>query len=130
MRSILIVPLAALAASCTAGPPAKVSAEAQSELSSELAGRTAGQPQMCVRQLDLTTNRTVGPALVFGTRGKNLVYVNRAHCPELKPGRVLKTRTSSGQLCAGDIVEVLDPVGNFSYGSCGLQDFTPYRRQS
>ncbi len=129
MRSIMIVPILALAAACTAEPPAEASAEAQSELSVELAGRTAGEPQMCVRQLDLTSNRTVGQALVFGTRGRDLVYVNSADCPELKAGRALKTKTSGTQLCAGDIVDVFDPVAGFSFGSCGLREFTPYRRQ-
>ncbi len=130
MRSVMIVPILALAAACTAQPPAELSAEAQSELNVELAGRTAGEPQMCVRQFDLTSNRTVGGALVFGTRGRDVVYVNRADCPELNSGRALKTRTTTGQLCSGDIVEVFDPVAGFTHGSCGLQEFTPYRRQS
>jgi hypothetical protein len=125
----MILPLLALTAACAAEPPAELSAEAQSELNVELAGRTAGDPQMCVRQADLTSNRSVGPALVFGTRGRNVIYVNRADCPELDTSRALKTRTTTGQLCAGDIVEVFDPVAGFSYGSCGLQEFTPYRRQ-
>ena len=129
MRSIMIVPVLALAAACSAVPPAEASAEAQSELSVELAGRTAGEPQSCVRQLDLTSNRSVGNALVFGTRGRNLIYVNRADCPRLDSTRALKTQTTIGRLCAGDIVEVFDPIAGFSYGSCGLQEFTPYRRQ-
>lgn len=130
MRSVMIVPILALAAACTAQPPAELSAEAQSELNVELAGRTAGAPQMCVRQFDLTGNRTVGGALVFGTRGRDVVYVNQADCPKLDSSRALKTRTPTGQLCSGDIVEVFDPVAGFSYGRCGLQAFTPYRRQS
>jgi hypothetical protein len=125
----MILPVLALTAACTAQPPAELSAEAQSELSVALAGRTAGEPQSCVRQADLTSNRSVGPALVFGTRGRNVIYVNRADCPELNSGRALKTRTTTGQLCSGDIVEVFDPVGGFTHGSCGLQEFTPYRRQ-
>ena len=129
MNRILLVPLAVLAASCTADPPAEASAEAHSRLSQHLAGRVAGEPLSCVRQLDLQGNRSVGGKLVFETRTRDLVYVNEADCPELTSSRALKTRTSTGQLCAGDIVDIIDPGTPVGYGSCGLGRFTPYRRQ-
>jgi hypothetical protein len=59
-----------------------------------------------------------------------MIYVNRpaGGCPELRVGYALKTRTTSSQLCRGDIVEVFDPLNGFSSGACALGDFTPYRR--
>jgi hypothetical protein len=49
-------------------------------------------------------------------------------CPELKFSRALITRTTSNQLCRGDIATVFDTVSGIQFGSCGLGDFTPYRR--
>jgi hypothetical protein len=111
----------------------EMSGEARSMLAAELDGRVqAGPPQSCVPYRNLGGNRSVGEgAIIFGDRNANLVYVNRprAGCPELDSGRALKTRTPSTRLCTGDIVEVFDPVNGFSYGSCGLGEFTPYRRR-
>jgi hypothetical protein len=133
MKKIIALSAAALTAGCMAEPPMEMSAQAQSMLTAELDGRVqAGPPQSCVSQLNLGGNRSVGEgAIIFGDRNDNLVYVNRprAGCPELDSGRALKTRTPSTRLCAGDIVEVFDPVNGFSYGSCGLGEFTPYRRR-
>jgi hypothetical protein len=133
MKKIIALSAAALTAGCMAEPPMEMSGEARSMLAAELDGRVqAGPPQSCVPYRNLGGNRSVGEgAIIFGDRNANLVYVNRprAGCPELDSGRALKTRTPSTRLCTGDIVEVFDPVNGFSYGSCGLGEFTPYRRR-
>jgi hypothetical protein len=132
MKKIMTLSLVGLTAGCMAEQPMEMSPDAQSQLTAELAGRIqAGPPQSCVSQRNLGGNRSVGEgAIIFGDRNRSLVYVNRppAGCPELDSGRALKTRTPSTQLCAGDIVQVFDPVNGFSYGACGLGEFTPYRR--
>ena len=131
MKKFLSIPLAALAGCMAEAPPAEVSAEAESRLAAQLEGRVAGPPQSCVRQQDLLGNESVGEgAIVFRARTSGLVYVNRpaAGCPEVRHGRALKTRTTSTQLCRGDIAEVVDPLSGMSYGACGLGDFIPYRR--
>ncbi len=132
MKKLLALSLVALAGGCMAdAPPAAVSAETESRLAAEIEGRTAGRPQNCVRSRDLLGNRSAGEgAFIFNTRSRNLIYVNRppAGCPELRPGLALITRTPSTSLCAGDIVEVFDPLTGFARGSCGLGEFTPYRR--
>ena len=129
---MLLFPLMALTAGCMADRPMEMSAAAQSQLAEELRGRVqAGPPQQCVSTRNLRGNRSVGEgAIIFGTTGSDLVYVNRppAGCPEIRPGRALRTRTTTTQLCAGDIAEVFDPVQNFGFGGCGLGEFTPYRR--
>jgi hypothetical protein len=84
-----------------------------------------------VQLRNLGGNESAGEgAIIFRTQGRNLLYVNRppAGCPELDSGRALKLRTTTSQICAGDIVEIFDPVAGFSYGGCGLGEFTPYRR--
>jgi len=133
MKKFAALPLLALAAACTAAPPpAEVSAAAQSQLAEALKGRVqAGPPLNCVSQRDLRGNRSAGEeAIIFATRGSDLVYVNRptAGCPELGSGRALRIRTPSTQYCAGEIVEVIDTLNNVTYGSCSLGQFTPYRR--
>ncbi len=130
MKKIMALSLLPLAG-CMAEPPMELSAEAQTELAAVTEGREAGPPRSCVPQRDLAGNRSVGDAaIVFQTRSRNLVYVNRpaAGCPEIRSGYALRTRTTINQLCSGDIVEVFDPVSGFSRGSCGLGEFTPYRR--
>ncbi len=134
MKKIALFALAAFAAAaCAPTDPMETadrSAMAESQLAEELRGRTAGPPMSCVNQRLLRGNRSVGEGAVIFTASNNLVYVNRppAGCPELGPGRTLITRAPSTQLCRGDIVTVVDPVSGFSHGSCGLGDFTPYRR--
>ena len=131
MKKIIALSAAALTAGCTAERPMEMSAEAQSQLTAELDGRVAGPPQNCVSRRDLQGNRSVGEgAIIFQGRSSGIVYVNRppAGCPELDFGRALLTRSPSTQLCSGDIATVFDPVSGIQYGSCGLGEFTPYRR--
>jgi hypothetical protein len=132
MKTLLALPLIALTAGCMAERPVEMSAAAQSQLVEELQGRVqAGPPQSCVSSRTLGGNRSAGEgAIIFRTQGNDLVYVNRppAGCPEIGRGRAIRVRTTTTQLCAGDIVEVFDPVQNFGFGGCGLGEFTPYRR--
>ena len=132
MKTLLALPLIALTASCMAEGPMEMSAAAQSQLAEELQGRVqAGPSQNCVSSRMLGGNRSVGEgAIIFRTQGSDLVYVNRppAGCPEIGDGRAIRVRTTTNRLCAGDIVEVFDPVQNIGYGGCGLGEFTPYRR--
>lgn len=89
----------------------------------------AGPAVSCVNQRDLGGNKSIGDAILFsGARGR--AYVNRpaGGCPSMNFGGTLVTRTSSSQLCRGDIARVVDPVSGFSYGGCGLGEFVPYKR--
>jgi len=131
MKKIVALSLLPLFAGCMDQRPMEMSAQAQTELAAAIEGRTAGAAQSCVSSRDLRGNRSAGEgAIIFATAGRNLIYVNRpaAGCPVVRPGLALKTRTTSTQLCQGDIVEVFDPLTGFSMGGCGLGDFTPYRR--
>lgn len=131
MKQIFLLALAGLAAGCIADEPVAPSAAASARLAEALAGRVAGAPVDCVSQRDLRGNRSAGEgAIIFDGPG-DLIYVNRppGGCPTLDSGRFLVTSTPSGRLCRGDIVTVADSSGGGQqYGSCGLGDFTPYRR--
>ena len=129
---LLIVPLSALAlAACAETPPVDPNAPPGPELAAAISGRTAGKPDNCISQRDLQGNRSVdnGAAIIFDGPG-NLIYVNRSPggCPSLKFGRSLVTKTTTGALCRGDIVDVVDLTSSTHYGSCGLGEFVPYRK--
>ncbi|QPQ54654.1 hypothetical protein IC614_10010 [Allosphingosinicella flava] len=130
MRALLI-PIAALTAACSTYPDAPPNAATDSELATELAGRAAEVPRSCVSQRDLRSNRTVdnGAAILFSGPGDR-IYVNRppAGCPFLDSGRTLVAKSTTGQLCRGDIVDVVDLTSGMHYGSCGLGEFVPYRK--
>jgi hypothetical protein len=84
-----------------------------------------------VSQRDLRGNRSVGEdVILFDGRSRDVVYVNRpaGGCPELNSGRAIVTRTTSNQLCRGDIAVVFDTQSGMEFGGCGLGEFTPYRR--
>jgi hypothetical protein len=67
MKMLVSLPLALLAAGCTAErEPVEMSAAAQSRLAAELNGRVAGPPQSCVSQRGLRGNRSAGEgAIIF-----------------------------------------------------------------
>ena len=123
-----------LAAGCLAAPYGERSAmadeEGQARLAEALEGRVAGEPESCVRSQDLEGNRGIDhDTILFEGRG-NVVYVNhtRSSCPELTPRRALRLRTTSTQICSGELVRVFDPDTGIEYGGCSLGDFIPYRR--
>ncbi|HEV2748086.1 MAG TPA: hypothetical protein VGW34_12415 [Allosphingosinicella sp.] len=131
MKKLTLIALAGVAGAGIAAGPAPMSAAAEDELARELAGRSPDRPVSCVSQRDLRGNRTIGDELIlFQGRTSGVVYLNRpeAGCPGLNLGRALVTRTTSSQLCAGDIATVFEPVSGAEFGGCVLGDFTPYRR--
>lgn len=131
MKNIIALSAAALTVGCMAERPMEMSAEAQSRLAEELAGRVEGPTQHCVSRRDLRGNRSVGEdAIIFEGRSRATIYVNRPRggCPSLDQGRALLIRSPSPQLCAGEIATVFDPVSGIEFGSCGLGEFTEYRR--
>ncbi len=128
MRKLLFLAASALAA-CVAPASEGPSPAAEDELARALEGRAAGEPMACVRLTELGGNRSAGDAIIFDGRGSR-IYVNRpaGGCPDLNFGRALRVRSSTGQLCRGDIVTIFDPTTGTDYGGCGLGDFIPYDR--
>lgn len=137
MKTIVLLSVVLLVAGCTHGGAPEASAQAQAQLAKDeadlaaaLRGRIAGPPQGCVSQSELGGTRSFGRGIIlFSGRTDDVVYVNRppAGCPDLGSGRAFRTRTTSTQLCRGDIITVFDPVSGMEFGGCGLGEFTPYR---
>jgi hypothetical protein len=96
-----------------------------------LEGRTAEPTVSCIDQRRVHGNQSLdGGGILFGEPRDAVVYVNQppGGCPDLNHGRILITRTTGSRLCSGDIVTVAEPSRGPMAGSCGLADFTPYRR--
>ena len=129
MKRIILLVSLALAAGCTAEGAVAPSQSDEARLAEALAGRTPGAPMSCVSQLNLRSSRSIGEGAILFDGPGDTIYVNRppAGCPSLE-GRTLVTRTSSSQLCRGDIATVYDTASRTEFGSCGLGDFVPYRR--
>ena len=134
MKQIIALAALALAAGCAASAEDQSLARADGEakLAAELRDhRPAGEPVTCVTLRNLGGNRSAGEnAIIFEGQGGRL-WVNRppAGCPVLTHGRALNVRTTTSQLCRGDIVSVFDPLNGTDYGSCGLGNFEPYERR-
>jgi len=111
-------------ASAATGP------DRDADLDHILGNRTEQRTVACVPIRNLGGNRTVGDAIVFGG-GQRRIYVNHppGGCPDLRSGRSLTFHATTGQLCRGDIVTVVDLISGTSFGGCGLGDFTPYDRR-
>lgn len=118
-------------AGCAAEPAGLAVEQSASSLVDQLRGRTAGAPQDCVSVSDLRRTRLPngGGSLLFEARG-NLVYVNSPSggCPGVRRDLSVSTRTPSGRLCEGDIVQFFDATSGINHGGCSLGKFTPYRR--
>jgi hypothetical protein len=97
-------------------------------LDTVLAGRTPGKPQGCIQQSFVNDSETFDGAILYHMKvGPDLL--NRPpECPQLRHDRGLITSTPTGALCSGDLVQIVDFVSHFNYGSCGLGDFVPYPR--
>ncbi|MEA3000523.1 MAG: hypothetical protein QOK17_2356 [Sphingomonadales bacterium] len=132
MRNIVILACVGLAAACTMNEPTEADRTAREALLSTALRdyEPAGPPVSCVQMRQLAGNKSAGDAIVFEGTTRERLWVNRpaGGCPDLRD-RALVTRTSSDQLCRGDIATILDPVSRVTYGGCGLGDFQPYRRR-
>jgi hypothetical protein len=133
MRNFIPLILAATVAGCAIAPPppAAIDVRAQTRLAQLVAGKVAGPPRSCLpsyrsRDMVVIDDRTI----VFReSPGRVWVMHPQNECNLLSAGRyALITRTSTTQLCRGDIGEVADPVSGASVGSCVMGDFVPYTR--
>ncbi|WP_322964220.1 hypothetical protein [Sphingomonas fuzhouensis] len=132
----VLIPMAALAG-CTLSPAEKARIEQRAEteradLAKTLRGLTAGPPTQCINQYRTQQVRSYGPTLVY-TVSPRLKYVSRTAggCGDVggSGNNIFVTRTTTGQLCSGDIAQTVDRSSGFFTGSCSFGEFTPYRKQ-
>jgi len=108
------------------------SPRAQQELTKALAGRIAGQPLNCINDFRSEIRMTVIDDHTLLFRDNGVVYVQQppGGCANIsnKTNALTTQRSSTNQLCAGDINQVLQPSSGIFRGSCAFGPFVPYRK--
>ncbi len=124
MRRLLLAPLLLL----TVGANAEVNDRDAANVEKALAGKTAGEPKNCLTRFE-AERMSVHDGLVLFRVNRKLVYKNDLNnCTILREDDILKTNLfGSGQLCRGDIAQIIDRAGGFGRGACSFGDFVPYR---
>lgn len=139
MRGLTMLSLAFLLpaiAGCTPTPAEQAridqrQATERADLDKALRGLTPQKPTQCIGQYQTRQVTAYGPTIVY-TISPRLKYVSETQggCETIgQRGRndILVTRTTTGQLCAGDIAQTVDRVSGFFTGSCSFGPFVPYR---
>src|SRR5690348_10677939 len=131
MRRLSLLFLGGVVAACTAAPAPEPMRAAQSDKAMRvLAGKVAGPPQDCISTINANDMVWLDPSTVAFKRGSNLVYVNHFNggCDNYADRYALVTRQVTGQLCRGDIAQLVDPVAHYVASTCNFGEFIPYRR--
>jgi hypothetical protein len=136
MRSLVpVLSFAALALSGCAMSPAETAraesdaAASRAALGQQLAGLRATGTSDCMTNYGNSSLKAYGSTLVYRV-SNSLVYVNdtTGGCENVARGDILVTKSSTGQLCRGDIGQTVTPGSQVPSGSCALGSFTTYRR--
>ncbi len=93
-----------------------------------LQGRAIGEPVSCLPLRQVRDTDAVTDSVILFHVG-NRTYRNDLpqSCPRLsRETTAFASRTSSTQLCRGEIIRVFDPGTGFEFGACTLGAFTPY----
>lgn len=132
MRPAAFLIIAASASACAASAMTETrSPKAEKRLVSELQGKVAGAPISCLPPLRGRDMIVIDDNTVLFREGRRKVYRNDppGGCSPMGfGGYTLVTRSTSSQLCRGDIVQVTDLRNGIIAGSCALGDFVPYER--
>jgi hypothetical protein len=124
---LVLVPLALVAAaSASAAEAPAMSAQLQALVKN----RTEAPAVRCIRRDVRMRTRIVDADTIAFQSGSAVVFVNRPQsCPLLRPGRSIVNEVTSGNVCEGDVIGIVDLVSDVEYGSCNLSAFTPWLKQ-
>lgn len=121
---------AMLVASCsTAAAQPERTAEDSAELAKALQGRTAGAPEQCIPNWRASNMQIIDDWTILFRAGRTTYVQNpRGGCPGIGNGRnTLVTRLwGTGQLCSGDISQLVDLSTGIGGGACVFGPFVPY----
>jgi len=126
---LLTVGSAALSADNRSTSQERQAAKDQAELDKRLAGLVPGKPEQCMSQTRYRDSTRIGDTILYSAT-KNDVYRTDTNggCFGLRRGDAIVTRTYTGQLCRGDILQTVDLVSRMPSGSCTFGPFTRYRK--
>ena len=102
---------------------------AMAELARSLSGKVAGRPQACLGRFATRDMHVIDDYTILYRSGAT-TYRNDppGGCPGLdRPGNAMVSRSSSSELCRGEIIQIIDTSSGIFNGSCTLGDFVPYR---
>jgi hypothetical protein len=121
MRALFLAPLALLTMAATNDRDA-------ANVEKALAGKSAGAPKDCLTRFQ-ADNMSVHDGLLLFRVNSKLVYRNDLdQCSLLHEDDIIQTNTfSSGQLCRGDIFQIIDRTGGYTRGACSFGKFVPYQ---
>jgi hypothetical protein len=131
MRFLPLLLAAGVIGSCTAGPAPNTTSltpREQAKLATLTAGKVAGRPMSCLPAYYTNEMTTIEDRAVAFKRGQR-VYLNnmQGSCVNLREHYTLVTRHfGSGDLCRGDIAQIVDLPTGMTVGSCVFGDFVPY----
>jgi len=124
IRLAAIVPLMAACASCATMAAQR---DDSAEFAKEIEGKVAEKARTCIPLADARGAKAFDDALVYRV-SRRLTYVNKASgCNAFDPDPIFVTDVRGGQLCRGDVVQLVSRVGGIAGPVCILGDFTPYR---
>jgi hypothetical protein len=121
-----------VATSCSTTPvePSR-SPAASKKLADALAGRVAGPPQHCIHNFPSAEMQVIDDwTILFDDRRTIYVQNPRGGCSGIGGGfsTLVLRPTGSGQLCSGDIYNVVDLQTQTRNGSCVFSEFVPYTK--
>jgi hypothetical protein len=130
MRPAAFVILAVAASACAASAMTQSrTPKAERTLQRELGGKVAGAPVSCLPPFRPGDMTVVDDNTVLFRASHNRVFRNDppGGCSPMGwGGYALVTRSTSAQMCRGDIVQIVDVGSGQIAGSCALGDFIPY----
>lgn len=131
MRLVAALFVAAAASACASSAVNEPrTAKAELKLQKALQGKVAGAPVKCLRSTRTGDMTIVDDNSILFRDGRNRVYRNDplGGCsPMGRGGYALVTHPVTGEMCRGDIVQVVDLSSRMLAGSCSLGDFIPYQ---
>ena len=132
IRLATAIAAAALLGSCStaSGPPTR-SPQAQQDLAKALAGHVPGKPVNCIPNYRNTNMQVIDDWTILFRDGRTVYVQNpRGGCSGLGTGRyTLVTRLyGTGQLCSGDINQLVDLPTGIHGGACVFAPFVPYTK--
>lgn len=105
---------------------------ASQKLAKALEGRTAGPAVNCIPNIRGQAKMRVIDDWTILFRDQSTIYLQkpRSECVGIEDGKyALVTRKfGSGEICSGDINQLVDVGTGFQAGHCTFGEFVPYRR--
>ena len=127
MRVGMILVSACLATTASAQRVEKVDRRA-AEYDRLMTGRVAGEPRSCLPEGQTRQSTIYRGAIVYRV-SRDTVYRNDMNgCSDLRFDTYPVFRIYSGQLCRGDIVQIVDRGNGMAAGGCTVGSFVPYTR--